>query len=66
MKNIYYVHTGNRHGQILAFESKRSARAWMRKATRLDDAQIDQSIYRAPLTACGHYDIWPQGVAAMH
>lgn len=45
---MFIVYTGNRFNQILIFESYKGAADWLRKATRLTEAQIAQAI-KTPL-----------------
>lgn len=59
MKEICYIETGNRHGQILVFEKKRQARDWMRRATRLTDEEIENEIHVATPNWQAHFDIFP-------
>jgi len=45
--SIYYIETGNRHGQILLFTSYKKAFYWLKCATRLQDEEIKKHIKKA-------------------
>lgn len=44
---LFVVDTGNRFEQILIFTEREDAANWLRRATRLDEKQIDESIHLA-------------------
>lgn len=44
---LFVVDTGNRFGQILIFTEREDAANWLRRATTLDESQIDGRIHEA-------------------
>ena len=44
---MYYILTGNRHNQILLFDSFEDAFSWCKSATRWTDAEIKANIKTA-------------------
>ena len=44
---LFVVDTGNRFGQILIFTEREDAANWLRRATTLDERQIDESLHEA-------------------
>lgn len=60
MKNeLYYIVTGNAHGQIIVFETYEAAKAWSEAATRWSAEEIAQNIKTAPADTRGFYSIFP-------
>lgn len=46
-KKLFYVQTGNRHGQILIFTSQEDAYNWLKSATILTEEEINEAIKEA-------------------
>lgn len=60
MKQLYYIDTENRHGQILLFTSKKQAKEWCKKATTWNDEKIEQEIHTTTKEWQGFYNIFPK------
>jgi len=46
-ERLYYVTTGNRHGQVLIFTSWEDAYSWLKSATSLPENEIKAAIKEA-------------------
>ena len=62
MQELYYIDTENRHGQLIVFETYDGARDWMKRATRLNDDEIEARIFRTVKTWQGFYSVLPRDV----
>lgn len=60
MKQLYYIDTENRHGQILVFTSKKQAINWCKRATRWSAEKIEQEIHTTTKTYDNYYNIFPK------
>lgn len=56
---LYYIETGNAHGQIIIFKSYEAAKTWSESATRWTPEEITQQIKTAPADNRGFYSIFP-------
>lgn len=56
---LYYIITGNAHGQIIVFESYEAAKAWSKTATRWSEEEIAQNIRTASANGKNFYSIFP-------
>lgn len=59
MGSLFYVNTGNRHGQTLVFETAEAAKNWLKAVTSWSDEQIAENIHEAKKGAAGFFSIWP-------
>ncbi len=41
---IFAVYTGNKHNQVLLFDSYEKAEKWLKKCTRMNDLEIAKAI----------------------
>jgi hypothetical protein len=59
MKRLYYVETGNEHGQILVFSSRRRAENWLIVATDWKPDKIKSAVHRIEPDWSGKCSIFP-------